>query len=72
MMPSLIRLPLLALCLPLLAQGADALKLTLPPALYAVPGVPISVYYDNIVLTEKPEDLRFEVKCDIGASEGRR
>lgn len=54
------------------AQAAGPLQLTLPPTLYAVPGVPMSVYYDNIVLTEHPEGYRFEVKCDVGASEARR
>jgi len=32
----------------------------------------MSVYFDNIVLTEKPEEYRFEVKCDVGATEARR
>lgn len=48
------------------------LRLTLPPAWYGVPGVPISLYYDNVVLTETPESFRFEVTCDIGKSEARR
>lgn len=54
--------------------GAEqaSLRLTLPPAWYGVPGVPMSLYYDNIVLTEKPESYRFEVTCDIGKSEARR
>ncbi|HPA20035.1 MAG TPA: GDSL-type esterase/lipase family protein [Verrucomicrobiae bacterium] len=50
----------------------DSLRLTLPPALYAVPGVPMSVYHDNMVLTETPEAYRFEVACDIGKSEAGR
>jgi lysophospholipase L1-like esterase len=56
------------------AQAAekDSLQLTLPPAWYAVPGVAMSLYYDNIVLTETPEKYRFEVTCDIGKSEARR
>lgn len=52
--------------------AAPSLELTLPPRCYAVPGVPMSVYYDNIVLTEKPANYRFEVTCDIGKSEPRR
>lgn len=63
---------LFVLCAPPAARSADALQLTLPSAIYAVPGVPMSVYFDNIVLTEKPESYRFEVKCDVGASEARR
>lgn len=54
------------------AHGAESLHLTLPPAFYGVPGVPISIYYDNIVLTEHPENYRFNVKCDIGTSEAQR
>lgn len=54
------------------ASAAEPLQLTLPPTWYAVPGVPMSLYFDNIVLTEKPEDYRFEVKCDIGSTEARR
>ncbi|MCX6899744.1 MAG: GDSL-type esterase/lipase family protein [Verrucomicrobia bacterium] len=56
------------------ATGAEqtSLRLTLPPTWYGVPGVPISLYYDNIVLTEKPESYRFEVTCDIGRSEAKR
>ena len=54
------------------AQAASPLQLTLPPAWYGVPDVPVSLYYDNIVLTEKPEDYRFEVKCDIGTTEAKR
>jgi lysophospholipase L1-like esterase len=56
-----------------LARAAEpSLELTLPPRWFAVPGVPMSLYYDNIVLTEKPESYRFEVVCDIGKSEPRR
>ncbi len=67
------------LSLLLLALGTAAslaaqppLQLTLPPAWYGVPGTPVSLYYDNIVLTEKPESFQFEVTCDIGTSEARR
>ena len=56
-----------------LAQAADpSLELTLPPRWHAVPGVPMRLYFDNIVLTEKPESYRFEITCDIGKSEPRR
>ncbi|NOZ24048.1 MAG: SGNH/GDSL hydrolase family protein [Planctomycetes bacterium] len=53
-------------------KKGDVLKLTLPPTFYAVPGVEMNIYYDNIVLTEKPEDYRFIVKCKIGKCEERR
>jgi CubicO group peptidase (beta-lactamase class C family) len=54
------------------AETASPLQLTLPTVWYGAPGVPVSLYYDNVVLTEKPEDYRFEVSCDIGASEAKR
>ena len=64
------------LLLPLLLLGitlhAGDLQLTLPPVLYAVPGVPVSIYHDNIVLTQTPGQFRFEVKGTPGASEDRR
>jgi lysophospholipase L1-like esterase len=54
------------------ATANGSLQLTLPPTWYGVPGVPVSVYYDNVVLTEKPESFKFSVKCDIGKAEARR
>jgi len=56
-----------------LADGAAGpLRLTLPPEVYAVPGVEMAVYYDNVVLTETPDAYRFEPTCDVGAAEKRR
>lgn len=51
---------------------ADMLHLTLPPHIYAVPGLESSVYFDNVVLTQTPDAYRFEVDCAIGTSEDRR
>lgn len=67
------RLPafLLALVCSIAAHAGD-LQLTLPPVVYAVPEAAISIYYDNIVLTQKPEDYRFEFTCDVGTSETKR
>jgi len=53
-------------------KRTSPLGLTLPPVCYAVVGVPMSIYYDNIVLTEKPEDYRFTIGCTIGMAEDRR
>ncbi|MFG0260813.1 MAG: SGNH/GDSL hydrolase family protein, partial [Novipirellula sp. JB048] len=47
-------------------QAPTELQLTLPPEIYAVTGVPTSIYFDNIVLTPSPSDYRFEVRCDVG------
>jgi len=50
----------------------SALRLTLPPEVYAVVGQPMSLYYDNLVLTETPQDYRFRVECPIGTQEPQR
>ncbi|HAL71608.1 MAG TPA: hypothetical protein DCP71_07530, partial [Verrucomicrobiales bacterium] len=55
------------LCLPGMA-GAESLQLTLPPTWHGVVGVPMSLYYDNVVLTEHPEQYRFSVQCPVGAT----
>lgn len=55
-----------------IAAHAGELQLTLPPVVYATPDVQMSLYHDNIVLTEKPEDYRFEFSCKLGDSEARR
>lgn len=38
----------------------------LPPKIYAVAGVPITIFYDNLVLTSRSESLEFNVMCKIG------
>jgi lysophospholipase L1-like esterase len=65
---------LLLVSQPLKAQSpaTSDLRLTLPPAFYAVAGHELSIYYDNVVLTERPEDFRFVVACELGKSEARR
>jgi lysophospholipase L1-like esterase len=69
-------LPLVAIAIASLAAplkaASTSLQLTLPPTWYGVPGAPVSLYYDNVVLTETPEQYRFEVRCDIGTAETRR
>jgi hypothetical protein len=62
---------LIPLFLATLCAGGE-LQLTLPPVVYATPDVPMSIYHDNIVLTEKPEDYRFEFTCKLGTNEARR
>ncbi|MEO2013311.1 MAG: GDSL-type esterase/lipase family protein [Fuerstiella sp.] len=54
------------------AAGETPLKLTLTPQIYAVPGVEMSVYFDNVVLTEEPHSYHFAVECAIGRTEDRR
>lgn len=59
-------LPLLLL----VVIGADAppqttLNLTLPPTVYAVVGEPMSLVFDNLILSQSPEKCRFEIDCDV-------
>lgn len=53
-------------------KQSESLQLTLPPTIYAVAGVPTSIYFENIVLTEDIADYRFEITCDVGLAEKRR
>ncbi|MBS0208981.1 MAG: SGNH/GDSL hydrolase family protein [Planctomycetes bacterium] len=64
----------LLVCRPIVAAEATAesLRLTLPPAVYAVVGQPMSIYFDNVVLTEKPETFEFRVDARLGANESNR
>ncbi|QDT05655.1 GDSL-like Lipase/Acylhydrolase [Rubripirellula lacrimiformis] len=69
-----VSLLLLFVCVsPVWAQSDQTeLQLTLPPQVYAVAGLPTSIYFDNVVLTQSPQDYRFEVTCDVGSTEDRR
>lgn len=63
---------LIALLLPWIAAAQETeLALTLPPAVQAVPGVPLRLFHDNLVLTETPEEYRFEFDCPVGEAEPR-
>lgn len=68
----LILLLLLAVSPASAAEKTQSLQLTLPPMFYAVPGVEMSIYFDNIVLTETPKKYRFEVDCEIGTVDQNR
>lgn len=68
----LILLLLLAVSPASAAEKTQSLQLTLPPMFYAVPGVEMSIYFDNIVLTETPEKYQFEVDCEIGTVDQNR
>lgn len=49
-----------------------SLQLTLPAETFAVVGVQTGIYYDNVVLTETPDQYHFRVTCDIGKAEEKR
>lgn len=55
-----------------LRADPTSLRLTLPPVVYATPGVAMSIYHDNVVLTQTPGAYRFEFHCPIGESEADR
>ncbi len=56
----------------LIVPNKDTLQLTLPPVIYAVPNVQMSLYFDNVVLTPTPQEFNFFVDCGIGQTESRR
>lgn len=54
------------------ASAPMSLELALPPAIYAVPDVPVGFYYANIVNTNNIYGLKFTVGCPIGKDDGKR
>lgn len=54
-------------CLGAQAQvDSAALRLTLPPAMYAVVGQPTNIDLDDVILTQTPEQYRLEVLPKLG------
>ena len=58
----------------LVINVAASVRLTLPPTIYAVPGVEMSVYFANTILIEsnKAADYRFRCECPIGTADASR
>ncbi len=50
----------------------EALRNVLPADIYAVPGVEVNVYYDNIILHPNSELLMWDVDCNMGAQQNER
>lgn len=64
----------LGVAVPLSAQTArpappvptGGLRLTLPPTVYAVPGVPMNLHFANVVLAKPEATPAFAVECGVG------
>src|ERR1051325_33435 len=57
----------------LTASGVDSgVRLTLPPTIYSVPGVEMSLYFSNGILVRAGERLSFSVNCAVGQSDAVR
>lgn len=54
------------------ASKARPFRLTLPPTIYAVPDVDMSLYFENTVLVAEGQKVSFEVECSLGKVEPRR
>lgn len=54
------------------ANDPGPIRLILPPVLYAVPGVEVNVYFDNVVLVVDPDDYVFDVTCARGTQQAER
>jgi lysophospholipase L1-like esterase len=54
------------------ALGQEDLRRILPPRLFAVPGVEMNVYFDNVLLHPNSEDLIYDVDCSFGAQHEER
>ncbi|MCA9064665.1 MAG: hypothetical protein KDA96_16450 [Planctomycetaceae bacterium] len=72
------RLILAVVCLvitafrPVTADESGDVRLTLPPAVYAIPGGEFSIWFDNIVLSQSSDVLQFHVTCDVGENRDDR
>jgi lysophospholipase L1-like esterase len=53
-------------------QLPGPIRLVLPPRLYAVPGIEMNVYFDNVCLVVNPANLAFDVTCAKGSQQAER
>ena len=45
---------------------AGDVRLTLPPVIYAAPGIETNIYFDNVVLVVNPANYIFDITCAKG------
>jgi lysophospholipase L1-like esterase len=69
--------PIVLLSVILQASGNDLkvenpLALQLPPAIYAVPGVEMNIYFDNVILAINPGNYVFDIDCPKGYNDAKR
>ena len=54
------------------AAPKNQVKLQLPPAIYAVPGIESNIYFENVVCVINPGNYVFDVKCSKGRNDQKR
>jgi len=53
-------------------RSAANVRLLLPDVVYAVPGVEMNVYFDNVTLVLNPANYAFDVTCNKGVQQAER
>lgn len=57
---------------PLPSEFPGVVRLLLPEAIYAAPGVEMNVYFDNVVAVPRPGNYIFDVTCPKGTQQSER
>ena len=71
-MALLLFIPVMFLAVAANAASNNQLKLILPPAVYAVPGQEMNIYFDNIILSANYNNYAFDVDCAKGRQDRNR